>query len=87
VGGSAQRDYRTAGFYVVDNVLHLDVGQIAESREQDHQVGRVEGFQSWDVVALIRIDGAILWVNREQHRAIEAVTLRENPGELWHSLL
>ena len=45
----AHADDRLARLDVVDDVLHLLVGQVAEAREDDHQVGRLERLQARDV--------------------------------------
>ena len=87
VGGGAERNHRPSRFHVVDNVLHLNIRQIAESREQDHQVGRIQSFQSRDVVALVGIDGAVLRVDREQHSALEAMLLCQDFRQLRQGFL
>ena len=46
----AHADDRPARLDVIDDVLHLLVGQVAEAREDDHQVGRLERLQAGDVV-------------------------------------
>jgi hypothetical protein len=67
-------------------VLHLDVRQIPESGEDYHQVGRGEGFETWDVVVAVGIDRAIRRVDGEQHGAAEAVPRRKDLGELRQGL-
>src|SRR5260370_25299614 len=75
VRGSAQRNNRPARFHVIGAVLHLSVRQLAESREQVQQLGRIQSFQSRYVGRLVRIDPAILPVDRELPAAITALTL------------
>ena len=81
-----QADDRPARLDVVDDVLHLVVGQVAEAGEEDHQVGRLERLQAGDVVATVGVDRPVL-VDREQHRALEAVMLREDLRQLRQRLL
>ena len=48
--GGAEADDRLARLDIVGDVLHLVVGQIAEARGDDHQVGGLECFEAGDVV-------------------------------------
>ena len=72
-----QADHRLAGAQVIIDELHLVIGQVAEAREDDHQVRRLQGLQPRDVVVAIGIDGAVL-VDGEQHGAFEAVMFRQD---------
>ena len=63
---------------VVDNVLHLFVGQFPEAGENQHQVGRIERIETGNVGLVLGIDFAGLGVDREQHRAVEAVMRRQH---------
>ena len=56
----AHADDRPARLDVIDDVLHLVVGQVAKAREDDHQVGRLQGFQAGDVVVAVGVDRAVL---------------------------
>jgi hypothetical protein len=67
-------------------VLHLLVGQVAEPREDHHQVGRRQGLQPWNI-AHIRVYRAVLWINCEQHGAFEAVMPGQNLAELRQRFL
>src|SRR5205807_2124141 len=80
-------DNRPAGFQVIDDMLHLLVRQIAEAREDNHQVGRVERLQAGDVVANIWINRAVPGVNGEEDRALVAMMPGEDPGQLRQSFL
>jgi hypothetical protein len=82
VSRGAHADDGLARFDVVHDVLHLLVRQIAEAREDHHQIGGFERFQAGNVVILIRIDGSILPVDREKHGASEAMLLGENLAQL-----
>ena len=84
MGRRPQRDDRPARIRVVDDVLHLLVGQFAKPREQHHQVGRVQGRQSRDVIKRFRIDFARGFVDGKQDRAFEPVTHRKNLRHLRH---
>ena len=83
----AHADDRLARLDVIDDVLHLLVGQIAEAREDDHQVGRLERLQAGDVV--VAGSGLIVpsLVDGEQHGALEAVMLGQDLGQLRQGLL
>ena len=80
-------DDRPARLDVVDDVLHLFVGQVAEAGEDDHQVGGLQRFQAGDVVRLIGVDGAVLGVDGKQHGAFEAVMPGQDLRQLRQGLL
>ena len=79
--GSDAND-RPPGFHVVDDPLHLVVRQAAKSSEQNQEIGLFECLEAGDVAPLMRIDGAVAWVDREQDRAIEALTIGEDLRQL-----
>ena len=54
VGRGAHADDRPARLDVIDDVLHLLVGQVAEARGDDHQVGVSRAFQPGNVVGRCR---------------------------------
>src|SRR5262249_20909023 len=56
------------------------------ARHQHEQIGAVEGFQSGDIIMPLGIDRAGVRIDREEHGAIEAVTLGENARELRERL-
>ena len=85
VRGRAHADHRPAALDVFDDVPHLFVGQIAKSREQHQQIGRIERFQTRNVIRLIGIDRAVLRIDGEQHRTLEAVAPGENLTQLWQT--
>ena len=78
VGGRADADHRAARLDVVDDVLHVLVGELPEPQEEDQHVRRVDGGQPRDVGLVVRVDDAGLWVLGEEHRAAETVTLRQD---------
>ena len=82
-----QADDRLARLDVVDDVLHLVVGQVAEAGEDDHQVGRLERLQAGDVVVAVGVDRAVLGIDGEQDGAVEAVVLGQDLGQLRQRLL
>jgi hypothetical protein len=49
-------DNRLAGHKKIVDVFHLNVGQVAESRRDDHQVGAGECFKAGDVVVGVGAD-------------------------------
>ena len=61
------------------------IGQIAEPREDDHQIGRLQRLKAGNV-ADVRVDRAILRINREQHGAFEAMVLRQNLAQLGQGI-
>ena len=76
----AEADHRAAAIEVVDDVLHLGVGKILEAQEDDQEVGGLERLEPGDVRAA-RLDEAGLRVGREEHAALEAVVLRQDPRQ------
>ena len=76
----AEADDRAAAVQVVGDVLHLVVGKILEAQEDDEQVGRLQRLEPGDVRAA-GLDEAGLRIGREEHAALEAVVLRENPRQ------
>src|ERR1700748_3452097 len=73
MGGGAQTYNRFAGVNVIDNVLHLVVGQIAKTSQDHQQIGRVERFQAGNIVQLIGIDRAVFRIDGKQNGALEAM--------------
>ena len=78
--------HRSAGLHVVVNVLHLFVGETAEAGQNDHEIGRFKILQAGNVAALVGIDLAGLGINGEQHRALEAMMLRQDLRQLRQGL-
>ena len=62
-------------------MLHLFVGQFAKAGEDHQQVGRIEGFQSGNVLRS-GIDEAGLRIDGEQHRTLATVVDGEDLGQL-----
>ena len=81
MGRRPQADDRLARLDVIDNVLHLFVGQLAKAGEDHQQVGRVEGFQSGDVLRA-GIDQPGLGIDGEEHGTLAAVACGEDLGQL-----
>ena len=86
VRGRSQADDRLARFDVIDNVLHLLVGQFAEAGEEHQQVGRIEGFQPGDVLRT-GIDQSGLRIDGEEHGAGATVMDGEDLGQLRNQFL
>ena len=78
----AHRYHRPPQLHVVDHMPHLFVRQVAEAGEDDHQVRRVQRFETWDIVAPVRVDRAILRIDREQHGTSESVAGSQDLGQL-----
>ena len=57
---------------VVDDVLHLLVGQFAKAGENEHEIGCVECVEPGNIGLLFGIDFTGFWVDGEQNRAVEA---------------
>ena len=83
----AQTNDRLAGIDVVDEVLHLRLGQIAEPEQHDAQVRRVERLHAGNVVDGDRIDQAIGRIDGKEDRAFEAMPDREDLGQHRQGLL
>ncbi len=78
-------DDRPARVDVVDDLLHLVLGQVAEPGEEDHQVGVPERLEAWDV-ARAGVDRPVL-ADREQDGALKPVPPGEDLRELGQGLL
>ena len=87
VGGRADADDRLARLDVFDDVPHLLVGQIAEPREDNHQVGRFEGLQAGNVVQVFGVDRAGGRIDGKQHGTLEPVPLGEDLAQLRQGFL
>ena len=61
----SQANDRLARLQIILDVLHLIVRQSAEARQDDHQIGFVERLKAGNVVVLVRIDIAGLWIDLE----------------------
>ena len=79
VGGSAQTDDGTATIDVVSDVLHLLIGQIQETGENHHEIGILEGFESFDIGST-GFD-VTLFIHSKQNSRFETLMLGENAGE------
>src|SRR5262249_40128615 len=86
VSRGAQADHRLARLDVIDDVLHLLVGQVAEAREDDHQVGGLQRLQAGDVLLVVRVDRAVR-IDGEQDGALETVMFGQDLGQLRQRLL
>ena len=75
VRGRSQSDDRLAGIDVIDDVFHLVVGQVAEPRHDDHQVGIVERLGAGNVAGGVGRNCAVFGIDGKQHRAFEAVMI------------
>ena len=82
--GSKPND-RFAAVGELDDSGHLLVGQFSEPKEQDHQVGGVEGLEAGDVRLVIWFDDASLWVDGKQDCALEPVMYRKDLGKHRHA--
>ncbi len=71
---------------VIDHFLHLLVGQVAEARGDDHQVGRAQCFEAGNVVGSLRVDRPV-GADGEQDRALEPMALRQDLGQLRQPFL
>ena len=80
-------DHGLAGPEVVVDLLHLLVGQIAKPRRDHHQIGLSQGLEPWNVGRVRGCDLAGLRIDRVEHRAREAVVLRQDLRELREGLL
>ena len=87
MGRRPQANHRLAGPQVGVDLPHLLVGERAKPRGDHHHVRFPEGLEARDVVPLVRIDHAGLGVDRVEHRALEAVVLREDLRQLREGLL
>jgi len=85
VGGGAEAGHRFAGFGEGGDALQLPVGQIAETRVDDHHVGLFEDFQAFDVVGAVGIDDAV--GEGEADGDGEAMVAVEDAGEHGHGFL
>ena len=87
VGRGAEADDRFAGVEELGEIRELVVGELAEARPDDHEVGRVELLGAGDVLLKVRIDVAAVRVDREKDDTIETVFLAEDLAEHGHGLL
>ena len=59
-------------------MFHLVIRPVTETQQHDAQVGVIERLEARIVVARVRVDLSCLLIDREQHRALEAVSHRKN---------
>ena len=72
--------YRSAALEVVGDRLHLFVGKVLESQEDNHQV---RGFQRFGArhIVIARYDFTRLFVDVKEYCALEAVILGKDLGQ------
>src|SRR5262245_46377362 len=63
-------------------MFHFRIRPFTESKEHDDRVGRIQSLRPRQARSDIRIDGAILRIDREQNRAFESMAFRQDPGHL-----
>ena len=68
---SPHPDHWPSRFDVIDDMLHLIVGQIAKPRRNDHQVGGLQGFQTRDVIVDVGIDVARRGIDGKHDRTLK----------------
>ena len=76
----SEADHRPAPVEIVDDVLHLRVGEILEAEKDDQQVGRPQRLEPGDVRAA-RLDEPGLRVGGEEDAALEPVVPRQDPRQ------
>ena len=86
VRGRPQTDDGPARFDVIDDVSHLLIGQLAKTREKDHQIGRPQRFEAGRVVVPVGVDRSVMRIDRKEHRAFETMPLSQNLGQLRQPL-
>jgi hypothetical protein len=75
VRGRSQSKNGFPGKHVIDKVLHVTVRQFAEANQHDHHIGRRQMLHSRNVRLHVRTHQAGRGIDREQHRALEAMVL------------
>ena len=86
VGRCTQRDNGPPGVGVVNDLLHLGVGQFTKAGEEHHEIGVGQGIQAGNVVQGGGVDFATFLVDGEEHGTRETVPHGQNLGHLWHAL-
>ena len=81
-----QADHGLASPQIVVDLLHLLVGQVAKPGGDHHQVSLPQGLEPRDIVPLVGADLARGRIDRVEHRAGEAVVLREDLRQLRERL-
>ena len=85
VGRGAESDDGLAGFGVVEDRLELGIGEVAETGEDDHEVGGFEGFGAGEVVGGVGVDVAI-FVEAVEDGDAAVEFAEEDAGEHRHGL-
>ncbi len=72
---------------VIGDVLHLFVGQVAEAREDDHQIGRCRALPGREYCCSTSgLMNPVFGIDGEQDGAFEAVVLGQDLGHLRQAL-
>ena len=87
MGRRPHADDRPARFDILDDVLHLLVGQVAEARGDNHQVGRLEALPGRGCCRVWLGSIVPSLVDGEQHGAFETVMLGQDLAQLRQRLL
>ena len=87
VGGGAETNHRLPGVQELGEICQMLVRKLTETRANDEQVCVLQRLGATDVLLVIRIDVARLFVRGEKHDAIEAVLLRQNLRQHRHGFL
>jgi hypothetical protein len=85
--GRAEADHRLAGVQELREMRQMIVWELTEARADDHEVRIAEEFGAADVLLVVRVDVARLFVRGEQHDAVEAMLLGQNLRQHRHRLL
>ena len=86
VRGGAETDDRLARIQELGEVRQTRVRKLAEARADDEQIRICEHLRTTDVLLIVRVDVARLFVRGEKHDAIEAVLLGQNLRQHRHAL-
>ncbi len=74
----AETEHWFAGFQVFRERLDLLVREVTEAGADKNQISRVDCLHPGDVLLILRIDEAVVRIDREQHCGFEAVALGKN---------
>jgi len=83
----ADADDRFARIQIAREGGKLRLGKLAEARADDHEIRIVEHLGAANVLLVVRVDVARLFIRGEEHDAIEAMRLRQDFCEHRHRLL
>ena len=87
MSGGADSDDGFSGVQKASERCELRFWQLAEARADDHQLGIVQHLGAANVLLIVGVDEAFLFVGGEEHHTIEAMGFRQDLSQHGHRFL